>query len=151
MGAVLLAFIWHGFLQASWICGLGIWRISQPLLFQMFILFLYIFLLLLIFSLSVCYTCYTCPTILGFSVLFFFAVIVLFAFQYSRTQYILQLRDPFLTQVQSSNKSIKGILHLLHCNLAFLFLLLRISNSLLTLPICSYMLLLFSMEPLAQL
>lgn len=107
---------------------------SPSLLFQMFFFFLYFSLFFLIL-ISVLQFCSFCSLDIWF--LFQFC----FCFSVRDFYYVLKLRYSFLSHVQSTKKSMKGIVHshfVVFLYLAFLFwFCLRNSIPLLTWPMCS--------------
>lgn len=71
-------------------------------------MFLLLVLFHVVFPLRVCHTFHSCPTGLGYSVLFYFSVFLLFSFG-SFHCHILRLRDSLLRHVYATKDPIKSI------------------------------------------
>ena len=102
-------------------------------------------LLLLVFSLYICFI-FSYSVVLGYSVLFLFSLFVFFAFQFSRILLIYSLAQIFLFSVMSGLlispskalfSSVTVVLFFIYPPPLWFFV--RISISLLILPICSCM------------
>lgn len=99
-----------------------------------------------ILPLHSCLPLCNCPIVLGYSVLVFVLFCFVFnlcflCFQFSRILLVCPLAQKFLSHVQSASQPIKGIVHFCYCIFYFqhflLIFFLRVSISLLMLPICS--------------
>lgn len=125
---------------------------SQPLLFQIFVLFLS-FSSFWYSQLQICYTFYNCPTVLGYSLLSFSVFFYLNFNFVSFYWHLFKFTDSFLSHVQSNSEPIKGICDFYYSvflisSISFWFFL-RVFISLLNLPIQSYILSTFSIRALS--
>lgn len=101
-------------------------------------MFIFVFFIFLIVILCIYYIFLNCLTIFG-CFISIFPLYFLFAFQFGQLYWIFKFTNIFIGCVWSDDDPIKGLLYFCH-----MLLITSISNSLLTLPICSCMLSNFS-------